>query len=569
MVIGGVVSDTVEEARGVRRRRYLLHNYWSSLFTAPPSSSGDVEGEGKDRVASINWSRLHAGVDKSALLSLLDDRFSYVREAAIIASIASYCAGMIEEGRVDKQLRRKMTTLFSSLVQSYPLWHSRVLPMLREEGGVHVSEEGGRDKKRRRKSSVGQHSSVSVKDANRGEQIEVDELFRILGSKVNDADAKVRRVAVLSLSLLQHASEDLLVGALERQTLGFNSATGMSSAKMFKESDQASIQLRALLRGSEGSITTALDDESASVRLAGVVTIGNLCGPSIPFILKAVDVLFDVLTDDSDMVRAMAINTLQYIAQEARQVEERDGRKTLRDSCSDKRLFTGTAKTKVIGANRDSAMPQLRQVHAFSTASLSSSSFSPLVKGGGGEVNRMGGRGGGDIRGGGGSVGEVGRMSSSEGMAEKEREGGERGEESNTAVGNLLYYIRDTLSEESLSITLTMLNESNSAARRAALSLICVLPMKSLHFVFRTLRGLAIAVEKHPDMQEDVTKAAFELGVNHPAEATMLVGDILQAQQKYGRASTSAFLEGAASASPQALMSASDGDGLDLALLCA
>lgn len=66
--------------------------------------------------------------------------------------------------------------------------------------------------------------------------------------------------------------------------------------------------------GSCGAFVHCIEDEYMEVRLSAVVSIGHLSGLSTQFGIQSLDFLIDMINDEIQSVRLLAITTLRKVS---------------------------------------------------------------------------------------------------------------------------------------------------------------------------------------------------------------------------------------------------------------
>ncbi|KAK6943423.1 hypothetical protein RJ641_024525 [Dillenia turbinata] len=129
-----------------------------------------------------------------------------------------------------------------------------------------------------------------------------DAVFLQLSSMVRDMAMEVRVVAFNSLGLSKIVSEDILLQTLSKKVLEI------------KRDDNShefiAKHIKKLSSSAAGAFIHGVEDEFYEVRQSACRALGMLSVLSVHFAGKAIDLLMDVLNDDSIVVRSQALESL-------------------------------------------------------------------------------------------------------------------------------------------------------------------------------------------------------------------------------------------------------------------
>eukprot|EP01018_Ginkgo_biloba_P031838 Gb_07007 [translate_table: standard] len=135
-----------------------------------------------------------------------------------------------------------------------------------------------------------------------------------------DMNVKVRREAHYALGRMGIVSESLLLQSLSKKFLGF-AAKKLPHTSIIQtpegDIDLADFGegLEPLILSAAGALLHGVEDEFAEVRIAAVDSLAWLSGFSKQFAEGALDLLMDMLNDDSTEVRMHTLSGLFHMAQ--------------------------------------------------------------------------------------------------------------------------------------------------------------------------------------------------------------------------------------------------------------
>ncbi|KAK7339973.1 hypothetical protein VNO77_20663 [Canavalia gladiata] len=133
-----------------------------------------------------------------------------------------------------------------------------------------------------------------------------NEVFAKLCSMARDMNMKVRVEAFNGLRKMEMVSEDFLLQSLSKRVLGFGKQKGTLEGK--------SEQFVMLATNVAGALVHGLEDEFFEVRKSACQSLCTLTSLSVKFAREALDLLVDVLNDDSVVVRSHALETMHHMA---------------------------------------------------------------------------------------------------------------------------------------------------------------------------------------------------------------------------------------------------------------
>ncbi|XP_058091142.1 protein SIEL isoform X2 [Magnolia sinica] len=136
---------------------------------------------------------------------------------------------------------------------------------------------------------------------------QLDEIFLQLCSMVRDMSMKVRVEAFLALGKTRLVSEDVLLQSLSKKILG-NQKERKSAGKPIGKESALSTSSAA------GAFVHGLEDEFHEVRRAASASLGSLVIFSIQFADDALNLLMDILNDDTSVVRLQTLKTMFHMA---------------------------------------------------------------------------------------------------------------------------------------------------------------------------------------------------------------------------------------------------------------
>ncbi|XP_061362118.1 protein SIEL isoform X2 [Gastrolobium bilobum] len=133
-----------------------------------------------------------------------------------------------------------------------------------------------------------------------------NEVFAKLCSMARDMSMKVRVEAFVGLSKMEIVSEDFLLQSLSKRVLGFGKqkeTLGQSTSEQFD----------LLATSVAGALVHGLEDEFFEVRKSACQSLRTLTILSIEFAREALNMLMDILNDDSVVVRLQALETMHHM----------------------------------------------------------------------------------------------------------------------------------------------------------------------------------------------------------------------------------------------------------------
>ncbi|KAJ1379849.1 Armadillo-type fold, partial [Sesbania bispinosa] len=134
-----------------------------------------------------------------------------------------------------------------------------------------------------------------------------NEVFSKLCSMARDMSMKVRVEAFNALGKTEIVSEEFLLQSLSKRVLGFG--------KQRETLDQSTSEQFVMLATSvAGALIHGLEDEFFEVRKSACQSLRTLTALSVEFARQALDLLMDVLNDDSVVVRLQALETMHHMA---------------------------------------------------------------------------------------------------------------------------------------------------------------------------------------------------------------------------------------------------------------
>lgn len=134
----------------------------------------------------------------------------------------------------------------------------------------------------------------------------LDEIFIQLCSLVRDMDMKVRVEAFHALGRTRLASEGILLQTLSKKILGVRNVKAFHG----KSGGQAAFSVSS----AAGAYVHGLEDEFYEVRTACCDSLGSLTIFSIQFADGALNLLMDMLNDDTSIVRLQTLHTMYKMA---------------------------------------------------------------------------------------------------------------------------------------------------------------------------------------------------------------------------------------------------------------
>ncbi|KAL5058233.1 hypothetical protein RYX36_029837 [Vicia faba] len=134
-----------------------------------------------------------------------------------------------------------------------------------------------------------------------------NEVFAKLCSMARDMSVKVRVEAFSGLAKMEMVSKDFLLQSLSKRVLG--------NGKQRETMDQITSEQFAMLATSvAGALMHGLEDEFFEVRKSACQSLHRLTILSVEFAREALDLLMDMLNDDSVVVRLQALETMHHMA---------------------------------------------------------------------------------------------------------------------------------------------------------------------------------------------------------------------------------------------------------------
>ncbi|XP_010248865.1 PREDICTED: protein SIEL isoform X2 [Nelumbo nucifera] len=134
-----------------------------------------------------------------------------------------------------------------------------------------------------------------------------DVIFVQLCSMVRDMSVEVRIEAFVALGKLELVSEELLLQSLSKKTLAV-----IKEKKIFFQCHEKELELSK--SSAAGAFVHGLEDEFYEVRRSACNSLGMLSIFSLQFASDALDLLVDLLNDDSTVVRLQALETMYHMA---------------------------------------------------------------------------------------------------------------------------------------------------------------------------------------------------------------------------------------------------------------
>ncbi|XP_045798541.1 protein SIEL-like [Trifolium pratense] len=134
-----------------------------------------------------------------------------------------------------------------------------------------------------------------------------NEVFAKLCSMVRDMSMKVRVEAFNGLAKMEIVSKDFLLQSLSKRVL--------RNEKQMEAMDQStSEQFVTLATSVAGALVHGLEEEFFEVRKSACQSLHTLTVLSVEFAREALDLLMDMLNDDSVVVRLQALETMHHMA---------------------------------------------------------------------------------------------------------------------------------------------------------------------------------------------------------------------------------------------------------------
>lgn len=140
-----------------------------------------------------------------------------------------------------------------------------------------------------------------------GDADQVDLIFLQLSSMARDMCTKVRIEAFNALGKLQRVSEGVLLQSLSKKVI--RADTGSGSISKGKK-----LPPKLIFPCAAGIFAHGIEDEFYQVRTAACKSLGALAKFSIHYAQKALDMLMDMMNDDTEAVRLQTLQTLFHMA---------------------------------------------------------------------------------------------------------------------------------------------------------------------------------------------------------------------------------------------------------------
>ncbi|TYI33394.1 hypothetical protein ES332_A04G129900v1 [Gossypium tomentosum] len=131
-----------------------------------------------------------------------------------------------------------------------------------------------------------------------------DAVFIQLGCMVRDMSLDVRLEAFEALGKIGLVSEDILLQTLSKKVLGIN------KDKAYKPIEGLDISVSAVA----GAYIHRLEDEFSEVRMSACYSLRTLTVFSLRFACEALNLMMDMLNDDSTVSRLQALDTIHHMA---------------------------------------------------------------------------------------------------------------------------------------------------------------------------------------------------------------------------------------------------------------
>ncbi|XVE76627.1 hypothetical protein DITRI_Ditri12bG0188600 [Diplodiscus trichospermus] len=144
--------------------------------------------------------------------------------------------------------------------------------------------------------------AISCEETNK--QDSSDAVFIQLCSMIRDMSIEVRREAFDAMGKIGLVSEDILLQTLFKKVLGIN------KDKIYKPIEGFEISASA----AAGAFIHGLEDEFSEVRISACYSLRALTVFSLQFAGEALNLLMDMLNDDSTLVRLQALDTMHHMA---------------------------------------------------------------------------------------------------------------------------------------------------------------------------------------------------------------------------------------------------------------
>ncbi|XVF76894.1 hypothetical protein PTKIN_Ptkin13bG0303900 [Pterospermum kingtungense] len=145
---------------------------------------------------------------------------------------------------------------------------------------------------------------LAITSEGRNKQDLSDAVFIRLCSMVRDMSIEVRLEAFDALGKVGLVSEDILLQTLSKKVLGINKNKILKAIKGIEISASAAA----------GAFVHGLEDEFSEVRMSACYSLRTLTVFSLRFAGEALNLLMDMLNDDSTDVRLQALDTMHHMA---------------------------------------------------------------------------------------------------------------------------------------------------------------------------------------------------------------------------------------------------------------
>ncbi|KAJ7555615.1 hypothetical protein O6H91_05G046800 [Diphasiastrum complanatum] len=157
----------------------------------------------------------------------------------------------------------------------------------------------------------------SINGSNMSDQ--VNNAFLQVCSAVTDMEMRVRLKACHALGRMTHVNERFLLQALSKKLFeAGESETTTSIGNILQERGNGFVghesQVVHPYQGAAGAFVHGLEDEFHEVRLASIQSLANLSGHSEKLARASLEMLLDMLNDDSQLVRITTIHALIQLA---------------------------------------------------------------------------------------------------------------------------------------------------------------------------------------------------------------------------------------------------------------